>query len=66
MARKAHVAQYQRMLFDLENDIAGREGNLRGIPMWSKSRKSLLNRVIAMAATAANSPPAGVKPKAAF
>jgi arylsulfatase A len=64
-AKKAHGAQYQRMLFDLKNDIAEEKEISAAHPDVVKELEALLNRY-RDGGYSRELPPAGVKPKAAF
>ena len=64
-AKKAHAAQYQRLLFDLKNDIAEAQDIAAQRPEVVKELEALLNRY-RDGGYSRELPPAGVKPKAAF
>lgn len=64
-AKKAHGAQYQRMLFDLKNDIAEEKEVSAAHPDAVKELEARLNRY-RDGGYSRELPPAGVKPKPAF
>jgi hypothetical protein len=64
-AKKAHTAQYQRMLFDLKNDIAEEKEISAQHPEILKELEALLKRY-RDGGYSRELPPAGIKPKAAF
>ena len=64
-AKKAHASQYQRMLFDLKNDIAEEKNLSAAHPEVVTELEVLLNRY-RDGGYSRELPPAGVKSKAAF
>lgn len=64
-AKKAHVSQHKRMLYDLKADIAEEKEISAGHPEVVKELEALLNRY-RDGGYSRELPPAGVKPKAAF
>jgi len=64
-AKRAHALQHQRMLYDLQHDIAEEKDISAAHPDVVKELEALLNRY-RDGGYSRELPPAGVKPKAAF